>query len=471
MILFLYQNNFTAACIVILENEGKLSIKDDVRKDIPEMTEFKKGKITIRHLLHHTSGLRDYLTLILFSGRSFDDYFTEKMGLDILKRQKELNFTPETEYMYSNSGYLALAIIVKRISGESIGAFAQKNLFDPFGMENTFIYEDGTKVVKNRAIGYRKEGAEFKREHHFDFVGGGDGQVCSTVEDFFKWSENFKSNKLGDSTFLSKMLKKGKLSNGDTIPYALGLFHGNYKNLKTIIHGGAWGGFRVYYVQFPSEDLSIAIMSNFGTVNTERKVMQIAELILNDKLIAIDEKKKSNSNAQSEQIVTTKFLKTQLTGNYEIQAGAAFELTIKNDSLNVLQTWNNISYNIINTTGNTYELPDDNSIQFVFSKLKNNFTQKISVFEDDNKTTFKRKINIAKINLQDYTGNYYSEELDVAYSIFTRPEFEIAQIVIEPFVAGDEEKRIIEALVTMRKDVLENGSSFYLKSNFTFTRP
>ena len=338
-------------------------------------------------------------------------------------------------------------------------------------MENTFIYEDGTKVVKNRAIGYRKEGAEFKREHHFDFVGGGDGQVCSTVEDFFKWSENFKSNKLGDSTFLSKMLKKGKLSNGDTIPYALGLFHGNYKNLKTIIHGGAWGGFRVYYVQFPSEDLSIAIMSNFGTVNTERKVMQIAELILNDKLIAIDEKKKSNSNAQSEQIVTTKFLKTQLTGNYEIQAGAAFELTIKNDSLNVLQTWNNISYNIINTTGNTYELPDDNSIQFVFSKLKNNFTQKISVFEDDNKTTFKRKINIAKINLQDYTGNYYSEELDVAYSIFTRPKFEIAQIVIEPLVAADEEKRIIKVLETMRNDVLENGSSFYLKSNFTFTRP
>jgi len=195
---------FTAACILLLENEGKLSLDDPVRNHIPEIPQYESGEITIRQLLHHTSGLRDYLTLMYLAGDSFDDYFTEEMGLKILKRQKALNFTPGSEHLYSNSGYLVLAIIVRRVSGMSIGDYAMQKIFEPLGMENTFIYEDGGRVVKNRAIGYSKKDDEFKREHHFDFVVGGDGQVYTTVEDFFMWSENFKSGKVGNETFLKK---------------------------------------------------------------------------------------------------------------------------------------------------------------------------------------------------------------------------------------------------------------------------
>ncbi len=409
----------TAACIVLLENEGKLSLDDDIRTYIPELQEFGEEKITIRHLLHHTSGLRDYLTLMYLSGISFDDYFTEQKGLDIIARQKELNFAPGSEYLYSNSGYLALAIIVRRVSGESIGTYAQRNIFDPLGMKNSFIYEDGAKVVKNRAIGYSKDGSYYKREHHYDFVVGGDGQVYTTVEDFFKWSENFKTDKLGNSTFLDKMLTKGILSNGDTIDYALGLSHGTYKNHKTLSHGGSWGGFRAYFILFPENDLAIAVMSNLGSVNTGSKARQIADLILQEEFVNTTQTKEIDTKTQDQINTSEIFNLNQLTGNYEIQTGVFLEINVKNDSLHVLQSWNQSSFNIIYTSGNTYEIPDNPSIQFVFSELEDDFTQKLTVVQNGNETICKRKgiIEYPNLNLEEYTGDYYSEELDVSYSI------------------------------------------------------
>jgi CubicO group peptidase (beta-lactamase class C family) len=406
---------FTAACIVLLENEGKLSLDDDIRKYVPEISEFDEGKITIRNLLHHTSGLRDYLGLMYLSGISYDDTFTEETGLDILARQDELNFIPGSEFLYSNSGYLTLAIIIRRVSGESIGSFAQKNIFTPLEMKNTFIYEDGAKVVKNRAIGYSKDGDEYKREHHFDFVVGGDGQVYTTVEDFFKWSENFKDNNLGNDSFLNKMLTKGTLSNDDSIDYALGLSHGVYKNYKTIGHGGAWGGFRANYLQFPEEDLAIAIMSNLGNVNAGQKAKQIADIILKDKLDKkIEEYEKESSKIE---IPKTIFSLSQIVGNYEIQPGVIASLTIKNDSLNVLQNWNKSTYNIIKTSGNTFQIPGNNTLSFTFSNLKDELTQRLTVIQDGGETIAPRKkeVDTSGISLIDYTDSFFSKELDVTY--------------------------------------------------------
>ena len=415
---------FTAACIVLLEQEGKLSLDDDIRQYIPEISEYDEGKITIRNLLHHTSGLRDYLDLMDLSGTSYDDTFTEETGLDILTRQNELNFVPGSEYLYSNSGYLILAIIIRRVSGESIGDFAQKNIFSPLEMNNTFIYEDGAKVVKNRAIGYSKEGDEYKREHHFDFVVGGDGQVYTTVEDFFKWNENFKDNNLGNASFLNKMLKKGILSNGDSIDYALGLSHGVYKNHKTIGHSGSWGGFRSYYLQFPEEDLAIAIMSNLGNLIPGQKAKQIADIFLQDKF----DKKEEKSEIE---IPKTIFPLTQLVGDYEIQPGVIASLTIKNDSLNVYQNWDKSTYNIIKISGNTFQIQGDKTISFSFSNLKDDLTQTLTVLQGAREVVLVRKkeVDTFGISLNDYTGSFFSKELDVTY-VF-EIENEILKVSIE----------------------------------------
>jgi CubicO group peptidase (beta-lactamase class C family) len=410
---------FTAACIVLLENEGKLSLDDDIRKYIPEMPEFIEGKITIRNLLHHTSGLRNYLTLMYLSGISFDDYFTEQMGLDILARQKELNFGPGSEYLYSNSGYLTLAIIVRRVSGESIGTFAQKNIFDPLEMKNTFIYEDGSKVVKNRAIGYSKEGEDYKREHHFDFAVGGDGQVYTTVEDFFKWSENFKDNTLGNDSFLNKMLTKGILSNGDSIDYALGLSHGVYKNQKTIEHAGAWGGFRAHYLQFPEEDLSVAIFANRGDANPSGKAYQVADLILKDSFIDVKtEDKTLNDNKKKPFIKLSTTELEKFSGNYwNVTDSYVRKIYVKNDTLRYYRNANSESdlmpisknkFKMINV-GSDVIVKFDNKEKLTMTVIVNG--AKPGIYKEYEPVVYEKE------GLAGFEGSYYSKELDLNYSL------------------------------------------------------
>ncbi len=412
---------FTAACIVLLENEGKLSLDDDIRKFIPEIPEFEQGKITIRNLLHHTSGLRDYLTLMYLSDISFDDYFTEQMGLDILVRQKALNFVPGSEFSYSNSGYLALAIIIRRVSGESIGTFAKKNIFNSLDMENTFIYEDGAKVVKNRAIGYSKEENEYKREHHFDFVVGGDGQVYSTVEDFLKWSENFKSNKLGNDTFLKQMLTKGVLSNGDTIDYALGLSHGVYKNLKTVSHGGAWGAFRAHYLQFPECDLAIVIMSNFGNLNAGSKAKQIADLVLKENFTndEVENQDKKHNKKQKFVHLKTKELE-YFTGYYWSDARSyTRKIYVKNDTLRYSrpETYDSDLVPISKNEFKMINVGGDILVKFDTNEQGNHTMSFIANGEKPIISKEYEPITYTNEKLTNFAGVYNSKELDVNYTL------------------------------------------------------
>lgn len=416
---------FTAACIVLLENEGKLSLDDPISKYIPEIPEYDAGEITIRHLLHHTSGLRDYLTLMYLSGISYDNYFTEEDGLEILKMQNELNFKPGSEYLYSNSGYLLLAIIIRRVSGMSIGSYAQQKIFEPLEMKNTFIYEDGGKVVKNRAIGYSKEGDEYKREHHFDFVCGGDGQVYTTVEDFFKWSENFKSSKIGNDTFIDQMLVKGLLNNGDTLDYTLGLFHGTYKGLKTISHGGSWGGFRAHYLQFPDEDLSVAVMSNAGDFNAEQGANQLAELFLENKLKADEIPEWKLKKTETKPIkLSTKKLEKFCASYWNNEGSYSRKIHIKNDTLRYYRSENSES-SLVPINQNEFimlEVNSDVKVKFLISK--NNQHRMIVTIDDEDpiESVAYEPVFYSTEELMTFVGSYYSDELNVVYDLMMKDD-------------------------------------------------
>ena len=147
---------FTAMCVVLLEEERKLSLDDDIRKHIPGMPDYGHS-ITIRHLLHHTSGIRDYLTLLSLAGERDDDFLVDGEVVDLIARQKELNFKTGDEYLYSNSGYFLLSVIVKRVTGKSMRVYAEENIFKPLRMMNTHFHDDHTMVVKNRAAGYLRK--------------------------------------------------------------------------------------------------------------------------------------------------------------------------------------------------------------------------------------------------------------------------------------------------------------------------
>ncbi len=271
---------FTAAAIVLLAQRGKLSLDQDVRDIIPELPEYDEP-ITIRMLIHHTSGVRDYLTLMSLAGMSFENVFQEDDGIELLAKQRELNFAPNTEHLYSNSGYLLLAVVVRRVSGMSIGEFLAREVFEPLNMQSTFVYEDRFRIVKNRATGYAPDGAGgFRIDHYFNFELGGDGQVYTSVEDLLLWDGNFYEPVVGGPGLLEQMHERGVLDKGDTLDYAFGLAIGEYRGLPTVSHGGAWGGFRADLVRFPKQHFSVACLCNVANANPGALARNVAGLYL-----------------------------------------------------------------------------------------------------------------------------------------------------------------------------------------------
>ena len=235
---------FTAASILLLEKQRKLSVNDDVRNYIPELPDYGK-KIKILHLLNHTSGLRDYLTLMELAGINTDSVTTDEDALALITRQKALNFAPGSDWLYSNTGFFLLSVIVKRVSGKTLREFAAENIFSPLGMTHTQYRDDHTSVVPNRAMAYDPK--EHADGYVFDvsyFEQTGDGAVHTSVEDMQKWDENFYSARIGGIEFLAEIQEQGKLNSGKVLDYAKGLFIEDYRGLRTVSHGGAWGGYR-----------------------------------------------------------------------------------------------------------------------------------------------------------------------------------------------------------------------------------
>ena len=274
---------FSAAGILLLEKAGKLSVNDDVRKYVPELPDYSKeyGRpVTILNLLNHTSGLRDYLTLFALAGINTDSVTTDDDALTMITRQKKLNFAPGSDYLYSNSGYFLLSVIVKRVSGKSLRDFAQENIFAPLGMTHTQYRDKHTALIPNRALAYdAREGGSYALDVSY-FEQTGDGAVHTTVEDLQKWDENFYSAQIGGRDFLAEIQERGTLTGGKTISYAKGLSIGEYRGLHVVSHGGSWGGYRAQLMRFPQQHFSVACLCNVDTSDTTRLAHGVADVYL-----------------------------------------------------------------------------------------------------------------------------------------------------------------------------------------------
>jgi len=274
---------FTAFSVAMLAQQGKLSLDDDIRKWIPEVPDFGK-KITVRNLIHHTSGLRDYFGLLGMTGWPSDGPITEARFLDLVSRQKALNFDPGSRFLYSNTGYVLLSILVKRVSGQSLREFANQAIFVPLGMTNSAFRDDHTMLVKNRALAYspRAGGGWQMNVPGFDVVG--DGGLFTTVEDLAKWARNFDDHTVGGDQLAALVLTRGRLNSGDSIPYAFGLSHGVYRGQPTIDHGGAYGGYRTQVLRFPALRFAVVTLCNASTANAAQLSYAVAAVYLGDKL-------------------------------------------------------------------------------------------------------------------------------------------------------------------------------------------
>jgi CubicO group peptidase (beta-lactamase class C family) len=269
---------FTAASILLLAQEGKLSLDDDVRKYIPELPDFGQ-RITIRHLIHHTSGLRDQWDLLGLAGWRYSlDLITDEDVLSVIARQRDLNFRPGERHLYCNTGYTLLAQIVKRVSGQSFREFTSANIFVPLGMKNTHFRDDHAEIVKDMAYGYVPSADTFKLSiTNFDTVGA--TSLLTTVEDLALWDENFYSPRVGGKELTDQMLQRGKLNSGEQLDYAFGLTLGKYKGLPTVDHGGSDAGYRSDLLRFPEQHFSVACLCNVS-VNPSQLTRQVADIYL-----------------------------------------------------------------------------------------------------------------------------------------------------------------------------------------------
>ena len=278
---------FVAMCIAILAERGTLSFDDDIRAYLPEMPDYGEP-ITIRHLLHHTSGIREYLTLVDLIGKPEGSVFgyTTRELVELLARQQGLNFDPGDQFSYTNSGYFLLAEIVSRVSGTKASAFARENIFDPLGMTHTRFYDDPNAIIPNQAFGYSlKPDGEYRLDIlRSDVIG--DLGVITTVEDLLHWDNNFYENKLGAGTnnLIATMSTRGRTDGGEELSYALGLEFGPYRGLKTMGHSGSAVGYVAQFLQFPEQRLSVVILSNLSSFRPGRIARQIADLYLADEL-------------------------------------------------------------------------------------------------------------------------------------------------------------------------------------------
>jgi CubicO group peptidase (beta-lactamase class C family) len=271
---------FTAAAVALAAAEEHLSLDDDVRRWLPEVPDYGTP-ITIRHLVHHTSGLRDYLTLIALAGRRADDHWTDAALAELIVRQQSTNFPPGTEFLYSNTGYVMLADVVGRATGSSLRQYADSRIFQPLGMASTHFHDDAGRVVPRRVIGYgRGADGEFRLNHWFAFDKVGDGGLYASAEDLARWEENFFSGRVGGATFLARIHQRGILSSGDSIPYAFGLTHGTYRGLPTVGHGGSLAGFRTMVLRFPEQRFSSIVLCNTPSANPTLLAQRTAEIFL-----------------------------------------------------------------------------------------------------------------------------------------------------------------------------------------------
>lgn len=276
---------FTAFAVLLLAQQGKLSLDDPVRKHISELRDFGMP-LTIRHLMHHTSGLRDQWNLLIMSGwRLSEDVVRDVDVLDLVSRMKALNFNPGDQHLYSNTGYTLLAQIVKRVSGQSLREFTDANIFKPLGMTRTFFRDDHAVIVKNQAYAYNPGPAGvFKLSvPNYDTVGA--SSLLTTVEDLARWDQNFYDYRVGGRAIIDQMQVPGVLNSGFKLGYAMGLSVGKHKGLKIVEHSGGDAGYRSHLMRFPDQRFSVACLCNAGNTNPSGLAREVADIYLAGQLV------------------------------------------------------------------------------------------------------------------------------------------------------------------------------------------
>ena len=421
---------FTTFAVVLLAQDGKLSLEDDIREYLPELHDFGET-ITIRHLINHTSGLRDQWSLLTLAGWRMEDVITLDDIMGLLTRQRELNFGPGNRFLYCNSGYTLLGQIVERVSGLSLKDFCAERIFTPLGMARTHFHDDHRHIVPDRAFSYGVKGEGFERVI-LSYANVGATSLFTTVEDMARWDANFYTGRVGGMASVEAMYEPGRFRDGSPNNYGMGLSTGTYRGLKTIGHSGGDAGFRSYFLRFPEEEFSVVVLSNLGAMNPGLAAEQIADVYLKDRLAPMESpeaKTEASDPALRKALQRYEGIYTWPRGGWSWRVRAA------DDGLRIADIGAS-SARWVPAGDNAFALKgSDRETRLVFEEDRSgitgaSFRSQMGWIAPLTKTASR---DTSERYLSELSGEYYSEELDVRY----RVQREGKKLVLGQWKLGD----------------------------------
>jgi CubicO group peptidase (beta-lactamase class C family) len=401
---------YVAFCILLLEKEGKLSVDDDIRKYLDFVPDFGHT-IRISHLIYHTSGLRDQWQLLANAGWQIDDVITQEHVIKLVSKQKALNFIPGEEQLYCNTGYTLLAEIVRKVSGLSLRAFADKYIFQPLGMKDSHFNDDYQEIVPNRAYSYFPKGYNSYQNAVLSYSIVGATSLLTTVLDETKWVRNLETGVVGGKDLVAKMLQTGTLNDGRKLNYAYALSIDHFKGWTLIGHGGGDAGFRTFAARIPEKELQIVVFSNYSNANPGGLVRDIAALLVPD------------SKEEKKPVTMMKYADSNiyrmLQGRYYSERGETGEFTWENGKFYSRKFGISVSGEIkLRSVGNNrYAMAENGPFLLLDGKAPSAPVSEFKIENSTNTLVFKRQPVTSQNITNEFAGRYYNDETESFYNI------------------------------------------------------
>ena len=403
---------FTGLAISTLVEQGKVTLDDDIHKYLPEVPVFYRP-VTVRQLLHHSGGVRDWPQTLNAAGWRWDEVFSFSDIMRMVRKQKDLDFEPGSRFSYSNTGYNLLAAIVEKLSGQTFRTWTDSAIFKPLGMHSSHFLDDYSRIIKGLAYSYNRTNQGFEKNVG-ELTAYGSSSLFTSVGDLDKWVINFQSQVSKKNPVYLRMLTEGTLNNGETVHYGYGLGHGEDRGLKTISHTGGWQGYRTIISNYPDENLSIIILSNAAEFDPQDYASRVAGYFLKDKIRA-GEKPAVNVRDLPNKKVDSLLMK-KYEGTYQLGPSWVVTLTLEKGRL-MTQANGEDKFPMdaksdsvfwIEAYGASMTFVQDRGGQVDLLKYKGIEAKRIVPFIPDPRL------------FNQYSGTYYSEELESQYKVYIK---------------------------------------------------
>lgn len=400
---------FTGLAIAMLVEQGKIHLTDDIRRYIPEMR--IPGPLTIDQLVHHTSGLRDWPQTLHIAGWSYDDVMSFDQILWFAEHQTTLNFPAGTQYSYSNTEYNLLAELVARVTGQSFRAWTDEHLFAPLGMTHTHFRDDRTEMIPDRAFSYaRNQGAWHLTTDNL--VALGSSSLFTTADDLAKWLLNFETRTVGGAA-LDRVVTRGVLADGSTIPYAFGLVVGTYRGVPTVDHDGAWAQFSTYVGRFPAQRFGVIVLANTATINATQMAHRVADIFLTQDLAP---RPPVADTANAPAVTLARAVLDRYAGYYRLGPGWVLSIRRNGDTLTTEAT-REPAFTMSARSDSVFWVPGYGSTM-IFSRTRGDSI--VLTYHGERHARLDAPPRLSAAQLNAFAGEYYSSELETSYVVQVR---------------------------------------------------